>query len=255
MRGRSVAGLSLALALALAAGPAWAGLRTVEAVGVVAVDPAAPSRRPPRDAALHAALAQAVWQVAVDQLPRFDAERDGPALEAALGKDPLEYATRFRIVEDRGEQPALLSEDPEVEREYVVVIETRVDADRVREQLVASGLLARPSGERRRQQVRVEIEDVQGYGSYRAVQTLIEELGVDSAVPTELERGRAVLLVTGTRSADQLLEALQRSAPPNLSLLPLASEPGLLRLRARFEAPATLPAPAPAADPGAIDTP
>jgi hypothetical protein len=253
MRRRLVSLPGLALALALAAAPAGAGLRTVEAVGVVAVDPAARSQRPPRDAALRAALAQAVWQVAVDQLPRFDAERDKPALQAALGDDPLEYATRFRIVEDRGEQPALLSDDPKAEREYVVVIETRVDADRVRERLVAAGLLARPSGERAHQRVQVVIEDVQSYGSFRAVQTLIEELGGETAVPAELERGRAVLVVTGTRSADQLLEGLQRSAPPNLSLLPLASEPGLLRLRARFEAPATLPAPA--AEPGAIDTP
>ena len=46
-------------------------------------------------------------------------------LWAALGKNPLDYANRFRILEDRGERPALFTEIPGVSTEYVVLVEPR----------------------------------------------------------------------------------------------------------------------------------
>lgn len=242
-------GALLALLGAAWSPPAGAEVRVVEATGAVALYPDARPRRPPRDAAMRRALAGAVWRTATEELRDFDPERDGPALSAALGDEPLDFATRFRIVEDRGPRPALFTDEPGVEEEYVVVVQAHVDVDRVRQRLRERGLLARPSGDARHRRVYVVIEEVTSYGSYRAVKTLLDELGVDQAVPVELERGRAVLAVDGSRSADQLLRALLRSAPPGLSLVPLESHEGTVRLQARFAGAA-----APPAGGGKIDT-
>jgi hypothetical protein len=239
-RGAGVLALALGLGLAL---PAGAEVRAVEAVGAVPLDAAAPPVTPPRDAALHKALTDAVWRVALDELPDFDAPTQEEALAAALGDEPLDFATRFRILEDRGERPALFSEDPEVEKEYVVVAEVHVDTERVRERLAGAGLLLVPSGEGRRVRVRVVIEDVESYASYMAVRTLLEELGVRSALPLEMQPGRVVLDVDGHRTPEELLGDLLRAAPSNLSLEPLGSDAESLRLRARFLG-ATEPAPA-----------
>lgn len=234
MRAGTCAAVALALALALAGGPAGAAdVRSVEAVGVTPLRSDQPPRRPPRDLAVQQALVTAVRRVAQDELPGFDPDRDADALGAALGGEPLDYATRFRIVEDRGERPALFSDDPEVEKEYVVVLEVQVDADRVRQRLVSSGLMAGPRLDAPRQHVRVVIEDVDTWASYRAVHTLLDDVG-ESAVPVEMELGRAVLDVDGSRSPEELMKALVRAAPPNLRLVALGSEPGTLRLRARF---------------------
>jgi hypothetical protein len=236
--GRVGAGLGAALALlalsAPAAPAAASDVRKVEAVGVVPLRPDHPPRRPPRDSAVAQALASAVRRVAQEELPDFDPELDAASLDEALGREPLDYATRFRIVEDRGERPALFSDDPEVEREYVVLVEVSVDAERVRQKLTRSGLMAGPSRTARRQRVQLVIEDVETWASYRAVRTLLEDVGVQSAVPVEMERGRAVLEVDGSRGPEELMTALVRAAPPNLRLVLLGSDAGTLRLRARF---------------------
>jgi hypothetical protein len=222
------------VALALAAATAGAEVRPVEAVGAVPLDPDKPMQRPPRDAALDRALVEAVWRVAVEELPDFDADRQEEALRTALGTDPLEFATRYRILEDRGERPALFTEDPTVKAEYVVLAEVHVDADRVRERLVRARLLVTPSGDRPRWPVRVEIVELRSYASYVAVRTLLEEMGLRAPVPVEMERGRAVLQVEADRPPAQLLADLVRAATANLSLVPIGSDAESLQVRARF---------------------
>jgi len=240
----------LALLLALAAS-ADAEVRPVEALGAAPLRSDEPTQQAPRDVALHHALREAVWRVALDELTERDRARYEDRLEAVLGDAPLDYATRFRILEDRGERPALFTNDPEVEREYVVLVEVHVDTDRVRQRLRQAGLLVQPSGEGRRQRLHVVLEGVESYATYQAVCTLLSEIGVPSALPVELERGRVVLEIEAGRSPDQLLAALVAAAPPNLGIAPLASDASSLTLRARFlGGPAEL---APGA--GAFDTP
>lgn len=231
------AGLLLGLAAVLLwAGAAGAEVVRIEALGAVPLDPDAPTHGAPRDAALERALNDAVWRVALDQLPGFDPsdELAQARLAQALGDEPRDYVNRFRILEDRGKRPALFSDAPGVESEYVVLVEVHVDRDRVAKRLRDAGLLATPSGERRHYRVRVVLEDVETYGTYQAVRTLLEEIGARSALPVEMERGRAVLVVDGTRPPDQLLAALVRAAPPDLSVVPLGADDESLRLRARF---------------------
>ncbi len=245
MRGRRArlgAAALLALALVLG-GDGRAEVRPVEAVGVVPLDADTPSRVPPRDAALQRALEDAVHRVALDELPDFDPETGEEVLAAALGGDPSEFATRYRIREDRGERPALFTDDPEVESEYVVVVEVHVDVERVRERLAQAGLLVMPSGDKRRYRVRVVIEEVETYAAYMAVRTLLDELGLRSVLPVEMERGRAVLEVYGDRSPDQLMTGLLRAAPSNLTLVPLDIDAATVTLRARFLGAQAAPAP------------
>lgn len=255
MRGRRAALGGAALLLAIALGGAGkAEVRRVEAVGVVPLYADTPSRVPPRDAALERALQEAVVHVALDELPDFDPEAGHDELAAALGDDPSAFTSRYRIREDRGERPALFTDDPEVESEYVLVAEVHVDVERVRQRLAQAGLLV-PSGDSRRYRVRVVIEGVESYAAYMAVRTLLEEQDVRSVLPLEMERGRAVLEVDGERPPDELMSGLLSAAPSNLRLVPLGVDDESLTLRASF-----LGVPA-ASDPGGgpgsrpIDTP
>lgn len=232
-----LAGLALAVAASAAAA---AEERTVEGVGVVPLQGAAsaPSSTSPREAALRAAIGEAVRQVALDLLPRLDPAEVEPAVEAALGGDPRAYANRFRIVEDRGEGPALLSGEPGVKTEYVMVVQAQVDVSRVRQSLERAGLLVPAAGDGGpRERLRVVIEDLDGYAGYQAVRTLLDDLGVQGAVPVEMERGRAVLEVQSRVPPAELLDALVRSAPPELRIEPVATDAASLTLRARFLPP------------------
>ena len=66
------------------------------------------------------------------------------------------------------------------------------------------------------------------------MRTLLEDIGVHSAVAVEMQKGRAVIEVDGQRSPDELMAALVRAAPPNLRLVPVGTDGDTLRLRARF---------------------
>jgi len=241
---------SLAFALlALAAAPGRAAdLRVTEAVGAVPLHADARPASPPRDAAEHKAMTEAVRRVALELLSAQDPAEVEPRLAAALGAEPKVYISRFRTLEDRGERPALFSDDPEARTEYVVVVEAQVDADRVREALARSGLLVAPAGEARRFHVRLEAEGLEDFASYRALrETLIEGVGVRSALPVEMERGRAILDVDSELAGDALLEALVRAAPPELTLTPLQTSPERVQLRVQLapeSAPGSMPAPA-----------
>ncbi len=242
---------SLLLVLAVAGGwPAAAEVRKVEAVGAIALDTEHTPRNP-REAALQAALRQAVRRVALEMLPDLDPNEEQEELDAALGDQPHGFVSRYRIIDDRGERPALFVDDPEAETEYAVIVEVQVDIDRVRDRLAEVGLLE-PSGDGRRVRIRLEIRDVESYALYAAIRTLLDEVGVRSALPVEMERGRVVLDVDGDREGEELLEDLLRAAPDNLTILPIDSDYDRLTLRARFRAAPAAPALAPGP---AIDTP
>lgn len=224
--------LLLAGCLAVPAG--GAEVRVVEALGAAPVDPSGGSRRSPRDEALRRALREAVWRIAIEEL---DAAAVAPADEevlVALGDDPLVYATRFRIVENRGERPALFSDDPEVENEYVVLAKVHVDADRVRQRLASAGLMRLDTGEGPRIRTRLALVEVRSWAEIQAVRTLLREVGAGTAVPVDLVRGRAVLAVESTYSPEALVDALLAAAPPELRLERLGAGPDGLELRAHF---------------------
>lgn len=242
---------ALLAALALCCGPAHAAdpIRRVEAVGAVGLDPATGWTTPPRDAALRHALQQAVTQVAEAQLGDVDPE----SAARALGDDPFVYATRFRILEDRGERPALLVQDPGVEREYVVVVEAYVDSDRVRESLSRAGLLDAPSGDRQRSRFQLTVLGLDSYPAYAAVRkVLLGGAGAESVTPLEIARGRAVFDVVASREPGALLDALLAQDDPTLRFSAVDEDERALVVRVDYR-----PAPAePAAeDPGGFDTP
>jgi len=233
----------LVIALLLAIGVAWPGLaaaelREIEAVGFVALDPAMASRRSPRDAAMRSGVAAAVRRVALQELPGFRPE-DEAALDEALGGDPMQFASRFRIVEDRGVQPALLGNDPSIETEYVVVVSVYVDVDRVKQRLTDEGLLsASPVGISTQPRVYLVLEGLRSHDEYQAVRSLlIDELRVRSASPVMMERGRAVLEVEADRTPRELLSALLGKAPDHLILTPLEIRGSRVSVRVRFTAP------------------
>ncbi|MEE9607396.1 MAG: hypothetical protein V3U03_06610 [Myxococcota bacterium] len=232
---------ALALVLAVAGGwPAAAEVRKVEAVGAVALD-TEHSVRNPRDAALQAALLEAVRRVALEMVPDLGLDEEQEELDAALGDQSQEFVSGYRIIDDRGERPALFVDDPEAETEYAMIVEVQVNTDRVRDRLVEAGLLE-PSGDGRRVRLRLEIRDVESYAVYRAIRTLLDEVGVRSALPVEMERGRVVLDVDGDREGTELLEDLLRAAPDNLTILPIDSDYDRLTLRARFQGTRAAPA-------------
>jgi hypothetical protein len=248
-RGATACGLALALLLASAAG---AEVRQMEAVGAVPLDPDARHASPLRDIAVRMALNEAVRRVALDLVPGMEPEEAAEFLPEALGDEPFDYTTRFRIIEDRGERPALFVEDPEVEFEYVVVVEAHIDADRVEKRLVDAGLLVAGSDGPPHRDLRLVVEDLGSFAAYAALrETLIERVGVRSALPVEMERGRAVLVVNTAADPWQLLEELLLAAPPELLITPVDAREDALTLRIALEAlPAGAGTDAPRARPG-----
>jgi hypothetical protein len=240
---RPIARMLAILGLLAVAGAARAvEERVVDGVGAVAVKGAAGGRSgTPRDAALRAAIVEAVRRVALELLPADAAATDPEAaVDAALAPDLRAFANRFRILEDRGEGPALLVEEPGVQTEYVMVVQAQVDVGRVRQRLVRAGLL--PAGDLApSQRLRIVIEDLDGYAGYRAVRTLLDDLGVRGAVPVQMDRGTAVLEVESRLPASELLAQLVRSAPPELRLDAVASDAESLTLRAHFLAQGAAP--------------
>jgi hypothetical protein len=229
-------------------------IQRVEAVGAFPIDPNRPSRVAPRDAAMRAAIFDAMRRVARGLLPadfviptqdgaaRGDddsaeealEEFVGPAeaeaeliawLDQVLGDDPFEFATRFRVLDDRGLRPALLSGVEGIENEYVVVVEVYVDTGRIEEVLRAAGVAFAPSGDGRRFQIELVVEGVNSFAGYEELrQALLNGPGVRSAQPVEFRRGRVVMAVEADREASAVLDDLLAGAPPELQLIPLESE-------------------------------
>ncbi len=209
--------------MAAAAGPAaHAEPRCSDAVGAAPLVEGEPLAQPPRQLAIDRAVEDAVRRVALAKLPPLEPEDAAEALDAVLADEsPYGFTTRYRILEDRGERRAVLSQDPGVEREYVVVVEVCVDADRVGQRLERAGLLepaAAPTGGRGR--LRVEVVGLDGYGSYAALRRALDRAsGPRGAAPlVEIERGRAVFAVQTQRASGDWFDALVASAEPELQV-------------------------------------
>jgi hypothetical protein len=223
----------LLLLLALALPAVAADLRRVESVGVVPIEDRG-RRETDRQRAVAAALARAVERVAeraLEQAPPEPAPGEqrrpapdaiAPALAPALGDDPFEYATRFRILEERGIRPAMLS-GSDAEQEYVVLVEVFVDATRIGERLAAAGWREDPAGSHSR--VHLVLEGLRSFQAYDALRrALSDELHVRSVIPVELVRGRAVLEVDSDYDPDGLLAALADTAEPGLRVVPVSRD-------------------------------
>jgi hypothetical protein len=217
----------------------------VEAVGVAAVGPETAS---PRDAAIRTALLDAVRRTAEELLAAGaggefgeepgdveDLDSEAPEsteLQRILGYKPLDYATRYQVVEDRGEGPALFGSEPGVETEYVVIVSVFVDRDRVRERLTRAGMSLAPAGAEPQVRSRLILENLGEYWVYAEIRrVLLEELKMRSATPRAFAPGRGVLELSASQSPSEYLTSLQRSVSDRMDLVPLSVEADELRLR------------------------
>jgi hypothetical protein len=267
------------MALAAPARAASDDVQRVEAVGALPMTRDASAGAAPRDGAVRAAVGDAVMRIALALLPEgftpptkidelagepgedlteapgdtsdgagdaTDSDAELAAwLQQVLGDDPFEYATRFRILEDRGVRPALLSGDPDAATEYVVVVEVYVDTGRVLDRLHATGLLVAPAGDESRFRIQFEVEGLDSFAGYDALRrTLVAAPGVSSALPSEFRRDRVVLVVIADREASAILDELLTTAPPGLRVIPLESRDDGATLLVDWNEPA------PAADEG-----
>jgi hypothetical protein len=236
---RVFAAAALALALGLASQVARGEVRRFEVVGAVPVEPGAPP--PGRQAALRAALEEAALQAA---RVLFETEAPGRAppsdLAAAIGS-PEDYAVSYRLVEDRGEQPALVTPAAPGGHEYVVVAEVEVNLGRLRDRLRERGRLAGapvPAGPTR---FRLELLDLPSPRAYTAVRNALAGAGA-TMIPVELEPRRALVEVSGL-TEPVALERLRTSPLPELWVEPLGPEsPGApARVRVHRGAPPGAP--------------
>ena len=227
-----------------------AELRKLEAVGAVPIDPRARGGIAPRDVAIQRALKEAVSRVAREfLLDAEDAEVSPATLDEVLGEDMVQYTASFRIREDRGERPALFSEDADITTEYLVVMEVEVDAERVEGRLVEAGLLARRGSTRGLARMRIEADGVDVYAAYEALRdALRSDVAVKRVVPREFGAGVATLDVEYDGESAPILERLLRRPPPGLEVRSQPSEPGLLRLSLDWTPP-------PAVEPADLDSP
>jgi hypothetical protein len=216
---------SLGFAQLGVADPAAAEVRRIEEVGAVPIRNDGRGGVGVRDEAKQAALQEAVKRVArsflmeVDPPIGSDAGGEEIDLEKVLGKRMVPYTTRFRVLEDRGERPAMFAEKGK-KREYVVVVEVFVDADRVEQRLIDAGLLIRDPRAGEVTRVELEARGLEAYGALAALRALlIEQAGATAAVPQRFEQGVAVLdveLEGGDGDPSELTEQLMALGPPEL---------------------------------------
>lgn len=137
---------ALALSLVVLANPAAGEEKWMEGAGVARAEPGEGKTGPGRQAALQAALAEAVQNVAVELLIAAETQPGKPPPDPsalreravkALGGDPSAYVSRYQIREDRGVQPRLLLPDPEAKAEYQLVVVAQVDVAKVRQRVGA----------------------------------------------------------------------------------------------------------------------
>lgn len=222
---RTLATLATLASLPLVAG---AEVQRVETVGTARL-PAAD----PRGEALDAAVAEAVQRVAQDLLTDAEDAVDSSEIVEALGGEPRMYAARFRLLEDRGERPALFEDGSGSGTEYVVVAAVEVDVDRVRERLEAARLLAGSTGPAR--SLTLEVMGLDSYAAFSAFcEALGEPLGRARMLPIEIERGRALFEIESPLGLDRLLARLRAAAPGDLDVVRLAPSGSLERLAVRW---------------------
>lgn len=256
------------------AGAAVAEQTWVEAAGVARAEPGEAKGGPGRQAALRAALSEAVLQVATGLLAASEAAAGKPPSDPAalaeraahaLGGDPTLYVTRYQIREDRGVQPRLLLADPDATAEYQLVVAAQVDVARVRQRVgvraappaneappsagatqAAEAPPPEPTPGASFSRVRLEVDGIASYREYASVRAaLVEKVGARSALPVEFRRGRAVLDVDSPVSAADLPAALGRAlAGTAVSVDPLPpvtdAPEGEARVRIRAVAPGAM---------------
>jgi hypothetical protein len=226
----------LAVALVLVgttSGPAAAEVRRFEVVGAVPLDPAAPPAAP-RQAALRAALEEAVAHAVREVLRRRSGSEALPDPPPVAPGEPSEYAVSYRVLEDRGEQDAMLA-GGQGGREYVVVAEVQIDLARVQEALgegAAPGAEPLPAGGPARFQL--ELLGIPRPAAWTAIRHALARAGAESVVPLELEPGRALVAVESALGADRTLDRLiHTELPAGLGLEPLPEADGVKRLQVR----------------------
>ncbi|HBZ70756.1 MAG TPA: hypothetical protein DEP35_13895 [Deltaproteobacteria bacterium] len=234
---------ALVLSLGAASSVLAAETRSVEAVGAVPAQLGASHGGPEREAALRAALAEAVVQVGLSLVNSPDPAATRPRVEAALAGDPRDYTARYRVTEDRGAGPRSVLADPAVKTEYAVKIEAQVDVARVRTRLVAAGLVPKsaapaPLAPTELRHLTLVLESVPSYQAYVAVRSaLVERAGAKSAQPREFSRGRAVLDVETAQPAAALAQGLPALLAPELRVETVAAEGDTVRARLGVAAP------------------
>lgn len=262
-----VAVLALGVATASAAETKW-----YEGAGVARAEPGEGATGPGRQAALAAALAEAVQNAAVELLAAEEAAAGKPPSDPAalrdraakaLGADPSVYVSRFQIREDRGVRPRLLLADPEAKAEYQMVLVAQVDVARVRQRVGGREPAPSPKetapdpAEPRAPETaasaaesaaptayRVEVEGIGAYSEFVAIRdALATKLGATRALPVEVSRGKAVFAVEAPLPANgvpaALAKALGSSVPIELAG-PVTPERVPLRVRAQ-KPPLALP--------------
>lgn len=203
---------------------AVAELVRTDAVGVVAAGPGA------RQAALQAGVQEAVLLVAAEVAREAGARTDDrDALRRALGSDLLPYAVQYELLEDRGERPAQLVQQPGVEREYVVLVEAQIDRERVQQALVRSGLLGAPT-EGAVRSLWITIAGVDGWATWERLRRALAARG-GALHPVEFSRGIVVAELQTDESSEALVARLRRAVGDSLEVALEGSEPGTLRLR------------------------
>lgn len=228
------------------AGPSGAEEKWMEGAGVAKAEPGEGKTGPGRQAALQAALAEAVQNVAVELLAAEEAAAGKPASEPAalreraaraLGGDPSAYVSRYQIRDDRGVQPRLLLTDPSAKAEYQLVVVAQVDVSRVRQKVGARApapVAPTPPSKEEAPVAKpdeappadgafavyaVEVDQIGSYHEYTAIrQALVEKIGATQALPREVGRGRAVFTVEAPVPATALPAALSKAVGPSLPL-------------------------------------
>ena len=143
--------------LLLGAGPEARAedVRRLEAVGVVPLKPTQRGSVGALDEAIQAALREAVSRVARSFLMDVEpAGEDEVDLDEVLGKRMVPYTSRFRIVDDQGERPAMFAEDARMVFANADPLEGR---DAIREAL--TGLLGSVDGIRHVLHTAWQVED------------------------------------------------------------------------------------------------
>lgn len=215
---------AVAFALGVPVTTALAERVRTDAVGVVPAGPGA------RQAALQAGVREAVLLVAVALAREAGARTDSrDELGRALGPDLLPYAVQYALVEDRGERPAQLIQQPGVDREYVVLVEAQVNRERVREVLIRSGLLGAPTA-LGVHSLWITLVGVDAWPMWERLRRALAARG-GTLHPVEFSRGVVIAELQTEESNEALLARLRRALAGSLDLALERSEPGSLRLR------------------------
>ncbi len=215
---RAARAFAIAIALvALVAGTASAELVRVEAVGSVPLAAGVTGGSTARQAALEAGVREAVERAALDLASQAGASATTESVRAALGSDLLLYASRFRILEDRGERAPLLEQSANAEREYVVTVEAFVDRARVRARLQQGGVLGAAPQPGARRALRIAFDGVDSYRLWARIERALGARGA-KVRPLEFARGRILAEVETEEDGGKLVGRLGSALSDTLEL-------------------------------------